>query len=138
MQDQLQLQVPGKLEKLPLIIEFIENSMHKFGMGEYEQFQTQIAVDEAVTNIMLHGELREDEKITLKCLKKGDEITIIIEDKGKPFDPTIMPEPNVTASLEERKTGGLGIYFIKKYMDQVKYEYKEQKNILTLIKYLKN
>ncbi len=134
MQDQVQLQVPGKLEKLPLIIEFIENSMNKFGMGGYEQFQTQLAIDEAVTNIMLHGGLEEEEKITLKCIKEGNEVTIIIEDKGKPFDPTSMPEPDITAPLEKRKTGGLGIYFIKQYMDQVKYEYKDQKNILTFIK----
>lgn len=136
MQDQVRLQVSGKLENLPFVIEFIIHSMQKFGMSDHDLFQTQIAVDEAVTNIIEHGGLGENDKITLKCEKKEDRVQIIIEDKGKPFDPTTIEEPNVHAPLGERKTGGLGVYFIKKYMDQVKYDYIGGKNIFTLIKYL--
>jgi serine/threonine-protein kinase RsbW len=136
MKEMVQLQVNGELESLSLISEFLVNSLNKFGMGDHDLFQTQIAVDEAVTNIIEHGELAPPNKITLKCEKKGDRIQVIIEDKGKPFDPTTLAEPDITVPLEERKTGGLGVYFIKKYMNQVKYEYKDGHNILTMIKYL--
>jgi anti-sigma regulatory factor (Ser/Thr protein kinase) len=136
MDEQVQIQVAGKLDSLSLISEFLVNNLLKFGMGDHDLFQTQIAVDEAITNIIEHGELEEQSKIVLKCKKEGDAVLIIIEDKGKPFDPTILDEPDITAPLNERKTGGLGVYFIKKYMNQAKYEYIDGKNIFTLVKYL--
>jgi serine/threonine-protein kinase RsbW len=136
MDEQVQIQVAGNLDSLSLISEFLVNSLQKFGMGDHDLFQTQIAVDEAITNIIEHGELVEQSKIVLKCKKEGDAVLIIIEDKGKPFDPTTLDEPDITAPLNERKTGGLGVYFIKKYMNQVKYEYIDGKNIFTLVKYL--
>ena len=136
MDEQVQIQVAGKLDSLSLISQFLVNNLQKFGMGDHDMFQTQIAVDEAITNIIEHGELVEQSKIVLKCKKEGDAVLIIIEDKGKPFDPTTLDEPDITAPLNERKTGGLGVYFIKKYMNQVKYEYIDGKNIFTLVKFI--
>jgi len=66
MRDQLQLQAAANLDNLSMISKFIENSMQKFDMGEYEQFQIQIAVDEAVTNIIEHGELEENVVVKLE------------------------------------------------------------------------
>jgi serine/threonine-protein kinase RsbW len=136
MKEQVELQVAGKLESLPLVSDFIINSMLKFGMGDHEMFQAQIAVDEAITNIIMHGELVEENKIRLKCEKRGDRVKIVIEDEGKPFDPTTTENPDLNAPLEEREMGGLGVYFIKKSMDEVNYDFKDGKNILTMIKYL--
>lgn len=136
MKEQVELQVPGKLESLSLISDFIVNSMLKFGMGDHEMFQAQIAVDEAITNIITYGELGEKNKIMLKCEKRGDRVKIVIEDEGKPFDPTTTEDPDIDSPIEEREMGGLGVYFIKKSMDEVKYDFKDGKNILTLIKYL--
>ena len=136
MKEQVELQVAGKLESLPLVSDFIVNSMLKFGMGDHEMFQVQIAVDEAITNIIMHGELEEENKIRLKCEKSGDRVKIVIEDEGKPFDPTTTENPDLNAPLEEREMGGLGVYFIKKSMHEIKYEFKDVKNILTMIKYL--
>lgn len=136
MKEKVELQVTGKFENLPLITEFIANTMLKFGMEDHGLFQTQIAVDEAVTNIMEHGELEDENKIKLRCEKRGDMVEIVIVDKGKPFDPTTTTTPDISAPLEERETGGLGVYFIKEYMDQVKYDFKDGKNILTLVKSL--
>ncbi len=136
MDEQVQIQVAGKLDSLSLISQFLVNNLQKFGMGDHDMFQTQIAVDEAITNIIEHGELAEQSKIVLKCKKEGDRVLIIIEDRGKPFDPTTLDEPDITAPLDERKTGGLGVYFIKKYMNQVKYDYMGGKNIFTMVKYL--
>ncbi|MCE5213326.1 MAG: ATP-binding protein [Methanobacterium sp.] len=136
MDEQVQLQVSGKLDSLSLISQFLVNNLQKFGMGDHDLFQTQIAVDEAITNIIEHGELAEQNKIIIKCKKEGNKILIIIEDKGKPFDPTKLADPDITAPIHERKTGGLGVYFIKKYMNQVEYDYRDGKNILTMIKNL--
>jgi serine/threonine-protein kinase RsbW len=136
MKEQVKLQVSGKLESLSLISDFIVNSMLKFGMGDHEMFQTQIAVDEAITNIIMHGELEEKDKISLKCEKDRGMVKIVIEDEAKPFDPTTTEDPDLLSPVEEREVGGLGVYFIKEYMDEIKYDFKDGKNILTMVKYL--
>lgn len=111
--------------------------MLKFGLGDYGQFQAQLAVEEAVTNIIKHGSLEVTDKISIKCQKRDNEIHIIIEDPGKPFNQKDVCEPDLKISPLKRDPGGLGIYFIKKYMDKINYIYKDGKNILTLIKYIK-
>lgn len=131
------LEISAKLEKIPILSKFMGNSMLKFGAGDYDQFQVQLAVEEAVTNIIKHGSLEVNDKISIKCQKKDNEIHIIIEDPGKPFNQKDVCEPDLKISPLKRDPGGLGIYFIKKYMDKIDYNYKDGKNILTLIKYIK-
>ena len=55
-------------------------------------------------------------------------------DGGKPYDPLKREDPDITLSAEERKIGGLGIYMVKQSMDEIYYEYRDGKNILTIIK----
>ena len=55
-------------------------------------------------------------------------------DSGKPFDPLAKEDPDITLSVEERKIGGLGIFMVKKTMDDVAYEFKDGKNMLTVVK----
>lgn len=132
MKDFVQIQVSAKMDNLPFTIKFIENSTKKFGLDEYGQFQSQLAVDEAVTNIIKYGEMADKEKITITCQNFRDKIDITISDQGKPFDPTTLNEPDITVSLDDRETGGLGVYFIRKYMDRVDYQFKDGRNVLIL------
>ena len=133
MKDQLKLKIEGKLENLSLIGEFIGDSMRSFGLDNHKIFDVQLAVDEACTNIIEYGYANEVGTIDIACQRKGDEIIVVIKDRGKPFDPTSVQPPDLNASLEERKTGGLGIYFMKTLMDEVRYEFKEGKNVLTMV-----
>lgn len=130
------MEMMAKLEKIPLLSNFIGNSMLKFGLNEYQQFQVQLAVEEAVTNIINHGNLKQGDKITIKCQKNDNGVKIIIEDPGKPFNPTKVPKPDFKISPLKRGPGGLGVYFIKKYMNKVSYDFQEGKNVLTLIKHI--
>lgn len=130
------IEISAKLEKIPILSKFIGNSMFKFDLGDYGQFQVQLAVEEAVTNIIKHGSLEVNDKISIKCQKMDNEIHIIIEDHGKLFNQKDVCEPDLKISPLKRDPGGLGIYFIKKYMDKINYTYKDGKNILTLIKYV--
>lgn len=122
------LEVRGNIENLSRVSNFIGNSMLKFGLNDYEQFQIQIAVDEAITNIIKHGNLGEKNKIQVKCQKRENEIKIVIEDKGKPFDPTKAEQKSLSNSEKMR------VYFTKKNMNESRYEFKDGKNVLTLIK----
>jgi anti-sigma regulatory factor (Ser/Thr protein kinase) len=67
---------------------------------------------------------------------KDDDITVILVDHGEPFDPSDIPMPNLKADLSERKIGGLGLYLMRKLMDDVKYvsDPQNNRNTLTLIK----
>jgi anti-sigma regulatory factor (Ser/Thr protein kinase) len=128
------LEITAKLERLPLLSNFIGNSMFKFGLSEYQQFQVQIAVEEVVTNVIKHGTLEDNDKISVKCQKKDNEIVIVIENPGKPFNPTNVEKLDLNTSSLKPNSGGLRVYFIKKYINKVNYEFEDDKNILTLIK----
>ena len=66
---------------------------------------------------------------------KGDTITIILIDRGESFDPSEIPLPDLKADLSDRKIGGLGIFLMRKLMDEVRYEPRpDRSNVLTMIK----
>ena len=134
MKDRFELKIEGNLEKLAIIGDFIGDTMRSFGLDNHKIFDVQMAVDEACTNIIEYGYANERGMIDIACQRRGDEIIVVIKDRGKPFDPTSVQPPDLNASLEERKTGGLGIYFMKTLMDEVKYEFKDGKNVLTMVK----
>ena len=64
----------------------------------------------------------------------GTRAVIRFLDDGKPYDPTLQPEPDVTQSAEEREIGGLGIFMVRKMADRVSYEYAQGRNVLTIEK----
>lgn len=133
MNEQFGLGIRGKIENLPLVSNFVGNSMGKYGLNDYEQAQIQMAVDEAVNNIIKH--VNPEDKIQIKCQKQGNEIKIIIESKGKPFNPTNVEISGINPSIKQNSEE-LNVYFIKKNMNKSEYEFKDGKNILTLIKRL--
>ena len=133
MKDRLKLKIEGKLENLSLIGDFIGDSMREFGLDNRKIFDVQMAVDEACTNIIEYGYANEGGTIDIACQRRGEEIVVVIKDTGKPFDPTTVQPPDLNTSLEERKAGGLGIYFMKTLTDEVRYEFKEGKNVLTMV-----
>lgn len=123
------LQITSKLEKLQVLSDFIGNSMLKFGLGEYQQFQVQIAVEEAVKNIINCSNLEEKDKITVKCQKQDNEIKVLISYSGEQFNPI-----KTELSSSNLKKDCLKVYFAKKNMNQVHYEFEGGENMLTLIK----
>jgi serine/threonine-protein kinase RsbW len=77
-----------------------------------------------------------DGVLDLSCGMEADTIKIILIDYGEPYDPSEIPMPDIKADLSERKIGGLGIFLMRKLMDEVQYEPKSNKsNILTMIKH---
>jgi anti-sigma regulatory factor (Ser/Thr protein kinase) len=95
-------------------------------------------VDEACTNIIEHSYGGDDPDgiIDIRCVLERAALRIDIADDGPPFNPLSQPTPDPLASLEERVRGGWGVFFIKRLMDGVAYEYSEGRNHLILIKSL--
>lgn len=127
------LEIKAKSEKLPLLSNFIGNSMLKFGLSEYQQFQVQIAVDEAVKNIIKYGNLEKSDKVSIKCEKQDNEINIVIKYPGEPFNPSIIKNDLNYSSLKQNNDY-LKVYFINKNMNKVNYEFLDEMNLLTLTK----
>jgi anti-sigma regulatory factor (Ser/Thr protein kinase) len=132
-ENKVELKLVSKLENLAVIGEFIEGTMLKFGLDAKKVFSAQLAIDEACSNIINYGYRDKSGQIEIVCQKEGKKISIILKDEGTPFDPNTVKMPDVKASAEDRDIGGLGVFFIKKFMDEFHYEYKDNKNILTMV-----
>lgn len=130
------VQFSAKFEYLDEIREFVGNIARAGGFGDKDVYNIQLAADEAASNVIEHAyEGVNDGVLELSCGVKGDTITIILVDYGESFDPSQIPLPDLKADLSERKIGGLGIFLMRKLMDEVHYESRADKtNILTMTK----
>lgn len=128
---------PGNYKSLESISRFIINQAEEAKFTPQEVYAIQTAVDEACANIIDHAYGGEDKgQIEIKVNEVKDGLRIVIYDKGEPFDPDEVPEPDITSPLEIRKERGLGIFFMRKLMDKVIFEFSQSKgNTLTLVKF---
>jgi anti-sigma regulatory factor (Ser/Thr protein kinase) len=118
----LELTLDATEENLEAIANFIVTSMKKLGISS-SIYEVQTAVDEACTNIVKYAYHGSKGTISLSCNLRDKDFTVVIRDRGKPFDPTSVPLPDVSSGVEERKIGGLGIYLMRKLMDEVSYDF---------------
>lgn len=128
--------LPAKLENLESMLEFINKGATDLGFDNKKINQIRLASEEALVNIINYAYPGKEGDIEITCAsKEGKELELKIVDWGIPFNPLTMPEPDITIPLEKRETGGLGVYMIRKIMDEVDYERRQDRNILTLVKY---
>jgi serine/threonine-protein kinase RsbW len=127
---------PGRYESLASIGDFIRGIAHKAGLNNFAAYTVEMAVDEACSNIIEHAYGIEDKgKITCTCKVNTEGLTIILEDYGHPFNPDLVGDPDVNGKLEDRPSHGLGLFFIRQWMDRVEFEFKKGNgNRLTLFK----
>lgn len=100
-------------------------------------FEIHLAVEEHFTNVVSHGYTdNADHWIKITLMHENKTVKIRIEDEGVPFNPLEAKAPDVKCRLEDRKVGGLGIHLAKQCVDDINYQRKENRNILTLKKYI--
>ena len=130
------VQFSAKFEFLDEIREFVGDIARAGGFGDKDIYNIQLAADEAASNIIEHAyEGVNDGLLELSCGVHGNTITIILVDHGESSDPSEIPMPDLKADLSERKIGGLGIFLMRKLMDEVRYEVQPNKNnVLTMTK----
>ncbi len=126
--------VPAALEQIDVIQEFVGTELEAVGFPIKEQTRLSIALDEILSNIVYYAYPDGKGDIGVSCDAEGGQVTVVIEDGGIPYNPLEKDDPDVTLSAEERKIGGLGIFMVKKIMDDVRYEYTDGKNTLTIQK----
>ena len=127
--------VTARYDRIKQICSFVVDAANVAGLDESSTFQCQIAVDEACTNIIEHGYEGEDKgRIDVICNTTSGVLKIELLDQALPFDLDKVPEPELGAPLEDMKIGGLGIYFMKKMMDDVSFSRENGTNKLMLLK----
>ena len=130
------IQFAAKFEHLDEIREYVGEIAREGGFSDKDVYNIQLATDEAASNIIEHAyEKIRDGILELSCGMHDDRITIVLIDHGESFDPSEIPLPDLKADLSKRKIGGLGIFLMRKLMDEVHYEVNPNRgNILTMIK----
>ena len=134
-----ELKVAATVENLKKVNEFIHEDLKKLECSMQEQFQIDLCVEEIFVNIAsyAYGQEEGEAVIQSEISKEPKKIVITMIDRGMPYDPLQKEDPDITLSAEERGIGGLGIFLTKITMDNIRYEYKDSQNILTMEKNIK-
>lgn len=131
-----EITLDATVENLDKVLEFVDTELDALECPSKAKMQLDIAVEELFVNIAHYAYSSEVGQATVRIDPRKDPKRVIITfiDGGVPFDPLQKPDPDLTLSAEERQIGGLGVYMVKKSMDEMNYEYRDGKNILTIIK----
>lgn len=134
----MEITVPAIIENVEKVTAFVNAELEKINCPAKAKAEIDIAIDELFSNIANYAYNPEIGKATVKFEVQNNPMAVIITfmDNGKPYDPLKREDPNVTLSMEERQIGGLGIFMVKKSMDSVEYEYKDNHNILRIKKHI--
>lgn len=133
-----ELEIEAETENLNEVQAFVEEHLRAADCPMNAKMQIDVAVEEIFVNIASYAYAPEKGKATVRVEVSEDPVAVAITflDGGMPYDPLARKDPDITLSAEERGIGGLGIFMTKEMMDDVVYEYKDGKNILTLKKNL--
>ncbi|MCF0228688.1 MAG: SpoIIE family protein phosphatase [Parasporobacterium sp.] len=126
------------LKDIPTITDFAEEVLDQIGCPIKTVYQINVAIDEICSNIIKYGYGNQGGPVNVQFIERTSphRIHIRFEDSAVPYNPLKKDDPDVTLSAEEREAGGLGIYLVKKTMDNIRYKYENGKNILTITKNL--
>ncbi len=133
------LQVPSTTENLAMIREFASHVGAQAGLDESGVGKLELAVDEACANVIEHAYGSDVTKeVVVRAVFDDTTIQIVVQDTGRGFDPTRVPDENLKDLVRQRRTGGLGMQLMRTLMDEVHYEITPGvKNELRMIKRLR-
>jgi serine/threonine-protein kinase RsbW len=128
------LRIQPDIGGIPGVSAQLESAMRSAGFSTEDILDTQLAVEEVITNVIVHGYRGSEGSIGITGRQADNCIEIVVTDQAPPFDPLSIPEPDLEADVDERRIGGLGIYLLKQVMDDVSYRFENGSNILTMKK----
>ena len=131
-----EMSVNASIENVPAVTEFVEEILDESDCGMKAKMQICVAIDEIFSNIAQYAYAPDTGDVTVKVdiAEPPKAVTITFIDSGVPYNPLEKSDPDTTLSAEEREIGGLGIFMVKKSMDEMNYEYKDGMNILSFKK----
>lgn len=128
------IELKANLASIPQIRDMLGEIMASSKFSQREILEAQLAVEEACTNIALYAYPSSDGTVDVTFEVNGDGLIIDIEDSGLPFDAVRHKAELPSGEAKDRKIGGLGIYLIKRLMNDISYQRKDGKNMLRLTK----
>ena len=131
-----ELTVDAIIENIEKVTDFVNEELEKLDCSPKAQIQIDVAIDELFGNIAHYAYNPNVGPATIRVEVVEDPMAVVLTfiDHGIPYDPLAKEDPDIKLSAEERKIGGLGIYMVKKSMDEITYEYKDGQNILRIKK----
>ncbi len=131
-----ELLLPAEDEKLDELLSFLEEKLAEAGCPPAVLMKINISAEEIFINIAHYAYGPEGGSAALRLEISDDPpaAALTFSDCGTPYDPLSRKDPDLTLPAEERQIGGLGVYMVKKQMDEVSYEYKDGQNVLWMKK----
>ena len=131
-----ELTIDATIENIVTVTAFIDEQLEQRDCPMKRKRQVHIAIDELFGNIAYYAYNPEIGIVTVRVEVTDNPLEVVITfiDNGIPYDPLAKVDPDITLSVEERDVGGLGIYMVKKSMDDISYKYRDGQNILRIKK----
>ena len=130
-----QLILHNEIKQIALLPDFVETVAMRVELDHEAALNLNLALEEAVTNVIMYAYPEgTDGVVNIDATVDGKNVSFVITDNGIAFDPTAKEEIDIAAGIDERPIGGLGIHLVRTIMDEVSYERKDEKNILTITK----
>ena len=128
------INVSAQAESLDEVLDFITRILSRAGADPKRQSGLLIAAEEVFVNIAGYAYPSGNGEVTVAAEAGQNGFIMEFSDEGTPYNPLERADPDISLSAEDRKIGGLGIYMVKKMMDETEYRYCGGRNILTLRK----
>ena len=134
-----EIRIKNKISELEKVAQFVEEIGEELGLNMELQMNLNLVMEEMVTNVIFYA-YPQDEEADIELLAKSDgkELTFVLSDQGKEFDPTAKEDADLDVNPAERELGGMGIFIVMNLMNKVTYQRLEGKNLLTMTKGLED
>ena len=133
-----ELKLKNQIGELERVNQFIEEIGDELGLDMELRMNLNLVMEEMVSNVIFYAYPKDAEaEIELVAECDGKELSFVLSDNGKEFDPTLREDANPDINPAEREIGGMGIYIVKNIMNEVSYQRLEGKNLLTMKKDIK-
>lgn len=127
--------LPGNLDALEPMVAYLAEISAKAGLDKKAGYKLRLAVDEIVTNIIVHGygDAGLTGEVEVRSRIENQQLTIVVDDHATPYDPFTTQKPDMTSDWEQRQMGGFGVYFAQVNVDEFRYEFVDNHNRNTFV-----
>jgi serine/threonine-protein kinase RsbW len=130
-----ELRIKNQVSELEKVAQFVEEIGEELGLNMELQMNLNLVMEEMVSNVIFYAYPEgEDAEIELLAKSDGKELTFVLSDQGKEFDPTAKEDADPDVNPADREIGGMGIFIVKNIMNKVTYQRLEGRNLLTMTK----
>ena len=132
MPEEIRASLPVRLSRVREFAEEVETFGQAAGLPDTKVYIVNLTLDELIANVVMYGfDGVADPKINVELTVADKKLVLVLEDNGRPFDPTQDLAPDTTSTLMERPIGGLGRYFVKRLADRLSYDFVDGQNRVT-------